>query len=292
MLKQGLAILSIGLIASVPLSAWGFEAHKFISERAIDLVPAAVKPFYERQRAFIVEHTIDPDLWRIAGFEDEPPRHFLDLDAYGAHPFTDLPREYGAALLKFGPETLAKNGLLPWRVEEMYGRLVRAFQQMNTGGFAANDVAYFSAALSHYVGDGHVPLHAALNYDGQLSNQHGVHSRFEDQLFRRFRSKLKIAPSAGAAVTMPRDFMFETLLASFTLVDPLLKADANAIGKGDTYDDAYFARLFEGAGPILEARLTASIRAVAAVLVGAWETAGKPDIVTQRPESPRTKRRQ
>ena len=70
--------------------AWGFETHKFIVSRAIDLLPDAIKPFYEANRVFVVEHAIDPDLWRTAGFTDEPPRHFVDLDAWPAGGSADI----------------------------------------------------------------------------------------------------------------------------------------------------------------------------------------------------------
>ena len=84
--------------------AWGFEAHKFIADRVIALLPPGLRELFERQRTAFVEHSIDPDLWRNVGFEDEPPRHFLDLDAYGASPFDALPRSYDEAVTKFGPE--------------------------------------------------------------------------------------------------------------------------------------------------------------------------------------------
>lgn len=285
-MTKRLLAAAVALVCAVPLplGAWGFDGHRYIAERAIELLPDGLKPFYQKNRSFVAEHAIDPDLWRNAGFDEEPPRHFLDFDAYGAYPFTDLPREHGAATQKYGPETLAKNGVLPWRVEEMYGRLVRAFQQMRSGSsYAAGDVAYFSSVLSHYIGDSHQPFHAVVNYDGQLTGQQGLHARFEDELFRRYRAKLTIAPKPVGAVTKPRDFAFETLLASFTLVDPLLKADRDAIGSGEEYDDAYFDRFFQASRLTLETRLADSIAGVAAIWTGAWETAGKPDVLTERP---------
>ena len=58
----------------------GFEAHKFIAERMIALLPPELRPLFEKRSAFIVERAIDPDLWRNVGWEEEPPNHFLDLD--------------------------------------------------------------------------------------------------------------------------------------------------------------------------------------------------------------------
>ena len=67
-----------------------------------------LRPFFEANRAFIVERAIDPDLWRNAGFTEEPPNHFLDLDAYGPYPFKDLPRSYDDAIKKHGVDKLKR----------------------------------------------------------------------------------------------------------------------------------------------------------------------------------------
>lgn len=68
------------LAAPIRAHAWGFEAHAFIMARAIELLPSELRPFFEANRTFLVEHTIDPDLWRNAGFAEEPPRHFIDIE--------------------------------------------------------------------------------------------------------------------------------------------------------------------------------------------------------------------
>ena len=53
---------------------------------------------FEKHRVAIVEHVIDPDLWRNVGFDaDESPRHFVDMDAYGPPPFKELPRDFDEA---------------------------------------------------------------------------------------------------------------------------------------------------------------------------------------------------
>ena len=80
-----LRTLLVVAMLSIPAHsyAWGFEAHKFIADRMIALLPAELKPLFEKRRDFIVERAIDPDLWRNAGFAEEPPNHFLDFDAYG-----------------------------------------------------------------------------------------------------------------------------------------------------------------------------------------------------------------
>ena len=269
---------AVGLAAERP-AAWGFEAHRLIADRAIDLLPAAIRPFFVKHRAFITEHAIDPDLWRTAGWVEEPPQHFLDMDAFGQAPFDAIPHEKDAAIAKFGKDMVQKNGLLPWRVEEMYGKLVRAFADVKAERpYAKDNIKFLSAVLAHYVGDAHVPFHAVVNYDGQLTNQQGLHSRFESQMFERYRARLRIRPTPITLNKPPRDFIFETLVVSASFVDPMLAADRAAIGSGEVYDRAYYDRFFAKAQPMLERRLSEAIAATAAVITHAWEEAGKPSL--------------
>jgi hypothetical protein len=273
-------------------SAWGFEAHKFIVSKAIDILPAPLRPFFDANRAFIVERSIDPDLWRVAGFTEEPPNHFLDFDAYGTFPFNDLPRDYGDALKKYGIDELRQNGLVPWRTHEIAGRLIRGFAALQKNGpYAHSDIRFFSAIIGHYVADAHVPLHAVLNYNGQLTGQTGIHNRWEDELFLRYRQQLVINPGPLTPITHERDFVFETLLESFQLADDVLAADKEAIGERNVYDDRYFETLFARTRPVMEKRLNDAITAVASVITSAWEHAGKPSLSATPPARTPQRRR-
>jgi hypothetical protein len=290
-------VLSALLIVSQSsLSAWGFEAHRFVADRMIAMLPAELRPLFEKRRALIVERAIDPDLWRTVGWEQEPPNHFLDLDngAYGEYPFEALPRDYSAAVQKFGKELVETQGLLPWRTAEFYGRLQREFESLKkkpAPGYALDNIALFSAILAHYVADGHVPLHGVANYNGQMTGQNGVHSRWEAELFERNRGSLKIAPSPIAPVTNIRDFMFDTLLASNRAAANVLESDLKAAAGRDFYDDAYFDAFGKGTLPTLEKRLNQSIASVAAVITGAWAQAGRPAVPTELPRTPAPIRR-
>jgi hypothetical protein len=264
--------------------AWGYDVHAFLMSRAIEVLPVGLREFFETHRTFLVAHTIDPDLWRTAGFTEEPARHFIDIDAYGKYPFSELPREYEAALKKYGRATLTKNGLLPWRTAEVAGRLRRAFEQVPTGiPYASDDVKFFSAVLAHYVADGHVPFHAITNYDGQLTGQHGVHARWETELFVRYRGQLLIKPPPLYSIGNVRDFMFATALASFQVAQRVLDADRTAIGTREEYDDRYFEAFFTGTRAVLEQRLSESITAIASAITVTWEQAGRPPVPLTAP---------
>lgn len=295
MARIALLVAALAAIPS-PALAWGFDAHKFIADRMIALLPPELRPLFEEQRSFVVERSIDPDLWRTVGWEDEPPNHFLDIDhkAFGPYPYAGLPRDYADAVQKFGREFVHQQGLLPWRTAEFYGRLVREFESLkreNPAPYSRDNIALFSAVIAHYVADGHVPLHSVVNYNGQLTGQDGLHSRWEGELFERHRDQLTIAPPPIKPVAVPRDAMFEVLLASNRDSANVLESDRTAAAGREFYDDAYFAAFAKGTLGTLERRLNDSISAVASFITGAWEAAGRPAIPDAAPRTPRPIRR-
>ncbi len=297
-MRTATLLMLLLLVVPRPAHAWGYEAHKFIMDRAIALLPPELRPLYEQHRAELVERAIDPDTWIAAGWEEERPRHFVDMDTagFGQYPFPDLPRDYAAALARFGAVKMRDAGTLPWRAEEIYGSLRRAFEAYprrgGFGAFAHLDVILFSAWLAHYTSDGHVPLHGVVNYDGQLTQQWGLHSRWEATLFERYMNRLTIAPKPIAPIKDPRVFIFDALLQDTQFVPALLKSDRDAIGNRDTYDDAYYQAFFAANKAVMERQLNDSIAAVAAMITGAWEAAGKPVISVNLPATPQRRRRQ
>lgn len=287
-----LITLAWSFAPSARVGAWGFSGHKFIADRAIDLLPADIRPFFQKFRTTIVEHAIDPDTYRTVGWTDEDPRHFLDMDSYGPFPFKNLPHDYKEAVAARGADFVLKNGTVPWRTQEMYDKLREAFTQLPTAPYARDNVKLFSSVIAHYVGDSFQPFHAAANYDGQLTGQRGIHSRFETELFDRYQDKLKLAPPPLVPVPNAREFVFATLTDSFTFVEPVLAADKEATAGREFYDDAYFAKMFEKTGPIMEKRLAGAISGVASVITQAWIDAGKPALpVEAPPRQPRPIRR-
>lgn len=277
----------IALAAPQPAAAWGSAAHRHIMARAIDLLPAELKPFFHQHQDELVMRVIDPDLFRVLGWEEDP-NHFVNFGAkeLGEYPFKGLPREYGAAIEKFGMATLRRNGLLPWRQQEEFGNLRRAFEGFTRETYGPGNAVLFAAVMSHYIQDAHQPLHASINYDGQMTGNTGIHARFETALFERFQSRLTIRPAPPTPILNSRDAAFDALLSSYKLVDPILKADDAARQGKETYDDEYFERLFTTVRPILEQRLGEAITATAGLIMGAWEQAGRPVLKPAGPRPP------
>ena len=280
------SVCVLGCVLALPVTtgAWGMEVHRLITERAIDGMPAAIKPFFAADRAFITEHSVDPDLWRIMDLRgergDEPPNHFLDMDfeESAKAPFLNIPREYDVFVQKYGAGPANRYGRLPWRAEEVYNRLVASFRDIGKGTvpYAAENARYSMAVLAHYIEDAHQPFHAALNYDGQLTNQRGVHARFETELVMRNQKVLKFAPVKAEVITGFRDYIFKTLIDSQALVEGILAADLKATQGREFYDNAYFDAFLRGTRATAERRLSEAASGVASAALSAWTEAGRP----------------
>ena len=134
--------------------------------------------------------------------------------------------------------------------------------------------------------DAHVPFHATLNHDGQLTQQWGMHSRFEAELFERYRPQLRVTPKPIVPVANTRELMFESLTSGFPYVQQVLDADKAATAGRETYDDGYFKMMFAKVGQILEVRLAESITRAASVINAAWIEAGRPAVPVKAPPRP------
>jgi predicted AlkP superfamily phosphohydrolase/phosphomutase len=278
--RKALAALLLTLACASHVEAWGFTAHRMVNRKAIATLPKPLRALFAANEAYVVEHAIDPDLWRAAGVRGEGPNHYLDMDAFGAYPFDGIPRVEAEHLRIHGAEAAGK-GRLPWRIAEVYGELVAAFRAGDTGRALER-----AALLGHYVGDAHVPLHAALNYDGQLTTQAGVHARWESDLVERFERQIEAAvlPSAAQRVADPVAFTFSALVDSYARSLEVLASDRESAGardfietaEDDRYDDAYYSKLYEKEGRRLCARLSAAATATGSLWLSAWEDAGRP----------------
>jgi len=132
--------------------------------------------FYKKNIRSIEEDAVNPDRRRYIN-PDEAPRHYIDLDDYGDSAAFRLPKYWKDAVNKFGEDTLKARGILPWHINHIYYELKDAFLVKNP-----ERIIRLSADLGHYVADAHVPLHTTKNYDGQLTEQNGIHAFWESRL--------------------------------------------------------------------------------------------------------------
>ncbi len=250
---------------------WGGKGHRLIAKHACSALPDGMKDFYLAHREEIVDRVMEPDENRDKSWIDpwEPYYHYVNLDRWGAP--TRYPRSLPKGTQKYGFYPFVKNGILPWRVEELVGELAAAMKKGDT-----SRILRLSAHLCHYAGDAHVPLHSCKNSDGQATRQRGVHARWESELLDEYDPEwgMKKYLRQGKFLSSPKDAAFEALETSFSYVDEVLSADAQA-DKGPGYSFKTFQRK---AGWIARKRLGQAATFTASLWRTAWERAGKPKL--------------
>ena len=171
---QRAGILSVGILVLglAPLFGWGETGDRLVTNRAVDTLPQEMQPFFYANRQFLVEH-VGPAEENEA--KNGVARHtdFIQLDHYGAFPFSALPRDYNAAITKFNRRVLDQYGILPWEIGFYSKKLTDAFREHDW-----NQVRVSAAILAHYVNAAHDPFNTTINMDGKLSAQPGVNERF------------------------------------------------------------------------------------------------------------------
>ena len=274
--------------------SWGFFAHKKINYYAVFLLPPEMMVLYKPHADFLMEHSIDPDKRRYA-LPAEAPRHYIDLDHYGRYPFDSLPRKWKDAVAKYSEDTLNAHGIVPWWVQTMLLRLTDAFRQKDQA-----KILKLSAEIGHYIADAHVPLHAHSNYNGQFTDQKGIHGFWESRIPELLADK---DPPAGGwdffigkaeYIKNPGDFIWSRILESAAAADSVLKIEKELTrsfpsDQKFSYEDrngitirqysAAFSRAYhEKLNGMVERRMRQSIFTTASFWYTAWINAGQPNL--------------
>ena len=279
-------IFSFVLVSTIFANPWGFSAHRLANRYAVFTLPEELIGFYKKHIDYLTEHSVDPDRRRYA-IKEEAPRHYIDIDYYGENPFEIMPRKWDDAVDKFTKDTLVAYGILPWHIEIVYKRLVRAFENRDVRYILKN-----SADLGHYISDAHVPLHTTLNYDGQLTHQKGIHAFWETRLPELFSQDYNYLVGTAQYRYSVLNVAWEAIEKSFNSLDSVLGFEKNISKKyekdkqysyekrrGKTikqrsteFSEAYHIML----NGMVERKLRLSIIAMGDLWYSAWVDAGQP----------------
>lgn len=270
--RAGLAFSALTLSFSLPQNswAWGRNAQRLIVNKAVDTLPSDIRPFFEASRASLMQHVTDP-LDSLGKSAIERRNHFIALDKYGRFPFEALPRNYKAAVTKFGKLKLDANGLLPWQIGVYSEKLTEAFK---TGKW--EEARLNAAVLAHYVAEAHDPFNTTDNFNGHISGQTGINERFGTALIDRYSSFFPMRPNDAVFISDPTDYAFEACLRSHSWLETILLADRNALRGTNSYTDEYFDRFYNQAAAILIRQLSDAATDVGSYWLTAWNNAGRP----------------
>ena len=271
-----LALLLLILVLCLPSCfAWGENAQRLITNKAVDTLPDDIRPFFEANRQYFVQHVVDPE-----EAERKDPKlenlDFVKLDHYGQFPFVNLPRTYTAAVSKFGRRSVYTFGVLPWQVGIYSKKLTDAFHDHNWA-----DAKLSAAYLAHYVAESHDPFNTTMNWDGKLSNQPGVNERFGSGLVDRFQLFFFVKPNEAVFIHDPTDHAFEMALSAHSWLENILLSDLRAHEGLTGYGDDYYDRFYSQTGAVLVRQLSDASTDLGSYWMTAWINAGRPPLPAQ-----------
>jgi hypothetical protein len=270
--KAVLFVALVGLLAPRMTLAWGESAQRLVVNHAVDTLPFELRPFFEANRKFLMDHVDDP-LGLISEHPWERNNHFIELDKYGKFPFTALPRSYKAAIEKYSKSKIQATGLLPWQIG-VYSQKLTEDLRASRWDQAKLDAAF----LANYVAEAHDPFNTTENFDGRLTLQNGINDRFNSVLIARYGSFFPMSTHDAFFISDPTDYAFETCLESHSLVESVLLADRRALKGLNSYTDEYYDRFYNFSAASLIRQLSEASTDVGSYWLTAWTNAGKPQL--------------
>jgi hypothetical protein len=286
-------------LGTTPSLGWGPDGHRIVNRLAAEKLPPEVPEFLRTQLAVAEIEYLgpEPDRWRSANEQElnavQAPEHYIDLEL--ADMVGKLPRrryDFIAALYATGlthpdkaeelrPE---KVGLQPWVTNEVYERLQAALREYREQSARREDtraveaaVIFYAGWLGHYVGDGAMPLHTTVSYNGwaekdnskQYVTSPGIHSQWESGFVHRNVKAADAEPLMTPVKTLndPFEDYVAYLRASHTLVERVYQLE-----KAQGFDAAGTAE----ARQFTAERLAAGASELRDMIVTAWRESAKP----------------
>lgn len=193
--------LGAGLAAAMP--DWGARGHEAAARAAVTNLPAGLPAFFRASTDQLVYLNPEPDRWRdgASAAMDEAFKydHYIDFEVI---PPAALQAPDRFSFLQEIQRTTSLErpardaGLLPYRILELYQRLVTGFRQWRTTDdsrrrdWIEQRIIQDAGVLGHYVTDGSNPQHTSVHHNGWAAgypNPRGYtterrfHSRFESR---------------------------------------------------------------------------------------------------------------
>jgi hypothetical protein len=271
---------------------WGFEAHQEITQLAVFSLPPELLPLYRSQLNYLKMGCLAPDKRRYVTSE-EGPKHYFTVEILETaeekwkRSFWKQPAD--SVLPKLSLRERESIGRLPWHLMTLRSALINAFKQRK-----AADILYLSAEISHYLADACVPLHCTENFNGQKTNQGGVHKLWETTVTHLLLPQADLMPRKATYLPDLQDVVWQTIQQSHSEVDTVLReeqgvrrhfpperwftAGSKANGK-PVYSDEYVGRYANRMKPMVERKVRTAAWLVASFWYSCWVEAGQPNLI-------------
>ncbi len=187
-------------------------------------------------------------------------------------------------------DEFSHGGILPYWLMQMQTKLKNAFMNKDK-----KRILRLSAEMGHYIGDAHVPLHTTKNYNGQLTDQIGIHAFWESRIPELFADEdYDFFVGKSTYIDNKSDYFWDIVLDSHILLDSVLsiekrlsktfpsdlqycydeRLDQTIRVQCPEYADAYSTEM-KG---MVEDRMRDAILSIGSSWFTAWVDAGQPDL--------------
>lgn len=258
------------------LISWGYSGHSTIGRKCTESFPVTMSCFLPWADS-IANHSSDADT-RKGWDPSESMRHYIDIDNYSEFVATGrIPSTYDSVVEIHGLEFVEQEGILPWATINKYDSIKMSFQ-LHDWESALRQIY----DLSHYVGDGHMPLHITRNFNGNFTEQTGVHSRYESSMVGYNIDALDNYSSDSVHfISDVNKYVFNYLYHNYLYIDSILNADTYAQNlAGNTNSALYYQTLFSKTKDFTTLLLHNASLALADLIYTAWIEAGSPQFTT------------
>lgn len=187
-------------------------------------------------------------------------------------------------------DSLTVQGILPYGLYYTYRQLTSAFEKKDV-----RRVLRHSADIGHYIGDAHVPLHTTVNYNGQLTNQDGIHAFWESRLPELYAMESYDLFSGQADyIADVNTYFWDVIMDTHTYLDSVLLIEQRLretfpsdqqfcfeerLNRTIRLQCRAFAEAYHDAmDGMVERQMVKSIKAVGSIWYTAWVDAGQPDM--------------
>ncbi|MBU0475941.1 MAG: T9SS type A sorting domain-containing protein [Bacteroidetes bacterium] len=270
-MKKYIKILLV--FSSLIFVGWGNVGHSKISSNATKFFHPDMNEFLY-WKDYLTAHASDAD-YRKGDDPTEGFKHYIDIDNYSIFISNGrIPNTIDSVIAMYGSSFVADQGILPWATITTIDSITASFSRRDF-----EKALFYSADLGHYVGDGHMPLHITRNYNGQYTNQSGVHSRYESTMIGKYSSQIDYAGDSVHYINNVPEYIFQYLYDNYSYVDSILIADKNAKAfAGSTSSDLFYPKFWEYSENYTVILLRNASKAMAELIYTSWVNAGSPEL--------------
>lgn len=287
LIKITLSIILFSFLPKNKSFSWGFFAHRKINRLAIFCLPLPIFHFYKKNIKYITTNSVNPDKRRCA-VEGEAEKHFIDLDRYSQDEIQNLYSNWYVLIDLYGEKNLRSFGIIPWNILKMKEELTKAFAEKNI-----ERILKLSSEVGHYLADANVPLHTTKNYNGQLTDQYGIHSFWETRLVELFFEDYDFFELKADYVINWKDKVWESIFIANSFVKIILELEKDLSNdfrfdkfcyekRGSVLQKVYsfdFSKKFhDKLQNMVENQMKKSVKIVSDFWYSCWIDAGSPNL--------------